>query len=49
MTAPSTHEWFKSSYSGRSGTECLECARAGDVIVVRDSKRDDGPELAIHR
>lgn len=40
MTAPSTHEWFKSSYSGGSGTECVECARVDTGVLVRDSKRE---------
>ncbi|MGC9536201.1 DUF397 domain-containing protein [Streptomyces sp. UG1] len=47
MTAPSTHQWFKSSYSGGSGTECVECAHVYDGVLVRDSKRDDGPVLAV--
>lgn len=42
MTAPSTHEWFKSSYSGGSGTECVECALVDSGIIVRDSKREPG-------
>lgn len=46
MTAPSTHQWFKSSYSGGSGTECVECAHAANGTFVRDSKQADGPALA---
>ncbi|AXG78043.1 DUF397 domain-containing protein [Streptomyces paludis] len=32
-------QWFKSSYSGGSGTECVEVAglRGGGVVGVRDS------------
>jgi hypothetical protein len=45
MTTPKTPRWFKSSYSGGSGTECVECARLAPSILVRDSKRDGGPEL----
>ncbi|MEU8652933.1 DUF397 domain-containing protein [Streptomyces sp. NPDC048737] len=30
--------WFKSSYSGNEGGECLEAATAPDAIHVRDSK-----------
>ncbi|MFE6761967.1 DUF397 domain-containing protein [Streptomyces sp. NPDC057689] len=33
------HQWFKSSYSGGSGTECVEAAFIGDGTAVRDSKR----------
>ncbi|WP_367322819.1 DUF397 domain-containing protein [Streptomyces sp. HUAS ZL42] len=47
MTAPSTHQWFKSSYSGGSGTECVECAYARGGILVRDSKQDCGPVLMV--
>ena len=40
-------EWIKSSYSGGSGTECVELAslRTGDV-AVRDSKDPDGSRLS---
>lgn len=47
MTAPSTPQWFKSSHSGGSGTECVECALANGGVLVRDSKRRSGPALAI--
>jgi hypothetical protein len=39
--------WFKSSYSGGSGTECLECAYADDDTSIRDSKWTDGPALRV--
>lgn len=47
MAAPSTPQWFKSSYSGGSGTECVECALANGDFFVRDSKHGSGPVLAI--
>ncbi|MFJ8631718.1 DUF397 domain-containing protein [Streptomyces sp. NPDC093568] len=47
MTAPSTHEWFKSSYSGGSGTECVECALVDGGILVRDSKCEAGPVVTL--
>lgn len=47
MTAPSTHQWFKSSYSGGSGTECVECALFDSGILVRDSKREPGPVVTL--
>ncbi|MEU5772393.1 DUF397 domain-containing protein [Streptomyces venezuelae] len=31
--------WFKSSYSGGSGTECVEIAVVAPVVLVRDTKR----------
>ncbi|WP_327695181.1 DUF397 domain-containing protein [Streptomyces sp. NBC_00459] len=49
MTAPSAPalSWLKSSYSGGSGTECVECARTADGTVIRDSKRSRGPVVAV--
>ncbi|OON76959.1 DUF397 domain-containing protein [Streptomyces tsukubensis] len=46
--APSPHPyvWHTSSYSGASGTECVEVAiNVPDVVGVRDSKRRDGAML----
>ena len=38
--------WFKSSYSGGSGTECVEAGFLGDHrTAVRDSKQPGGPVL----
>ncbi|MEK8145715.1 DUF397 domain-containing protein [Streptomyces sp. M10(2022)] len=39
--------WFKSSYSGAEGGECLEVATDSRCVLVRDSKRVDGPVLAV--
>ena len=47
MTASSRHQWFKSSYSGGTGTECVECAHGLDGMFVRDSKQSDGPVIAV--
>ncbi|MEV5877889.1 DUF397 domain-containing protein [Streptomyces sp. NPDC052101] len=47
MTASSTYQWFTSSYSGGSGTECVECARVGDRTLVCDSKRDREPVISV--
>jgi len=49
MSAPSTHQWFKSSYSGGSGTECVECAYTSDEALIRDSKDQSGSSLAVRR
>ncbi|MDQ1010575.1 hypothetical protein QFZ82_005060 [Streptomyces sp. V4I23] len=38
--------WIKSSYSGGSGTECVETARMAATTVVRDSKDPHGARLA---
>ncbi|WP_020121148.1 DUF397 domain-containing protein [Streptomyces canus] len=47
MTKAPTHEWFKSSYSGGSGTECVEAAVVQPEILVRDSKAPERPYLVI--
>lgn len=41
MAASSELRWFKSSYSGGSGTECVEYAPAAKDIKIRDSKRPE--------
>ncbi|WP_326661844.1 DUF397 domain-containing protein [Streptomyces sp. NBC_00385] len=47
-------QWFKSSYSGGSGTECVETAFTTVGTYVRDSKRPGGshfqvgPEAWVH-
>ncbi|MFD7336523.1 DUF397 domain-containing protein [Streptomyces violascens] len=38
--------WVKSSYSGGSGTECVETARLSARTAVRDSKRPDGARIS---
>ncbi|MEV0188089.1 DUF397 domain-containing protein [Kitasatospora purpeofusca] len=37
--------WFKSSYSGPDGGECVEVADATATVLVRDSKDKSGPHL----
>ncbi|MFF7589334.1 DUF397 domain-containing protein [Kitasatospora purpeofusca] len=37
--------WFKSSYSGPDGGECVEVAEATSAVLVRDSKDKSGPHL----
>jgi hypothetical protein len=39
--------WFKSSYSGGSGDDCVEVATCPATIHVRDSKDIQGPQLAL--
>lgn len=41
--------WIKSSYSGGSGTECVEVATLAAFTAVRDSKVPDGPRIAVRR
>lgn len=38
--------WFKSSYSGGEGGQCIEVATAPTTIHVRDSKDQSGPSLS---
>ncbi len=39
--------WFKSSYSGSGGGECVEVAASPSTVHVRDSKEPDGSRLAV--
>ncbi|MEU8539540.1 DUF397 domain-containing protein [Streptomyces sp. NPDC048717] len=39
--------WFKSSYSGGEGGQCMEVAVHPTIVHVRDSKNIDGPQLAV--
>ncbi|MEU3190258.1 DUF397 domain-containing protein [Streptomyces sp. NPDC006992] len=39
--------WFKSSYSGSDGGNCVEVAQAPAAVYVRDSKDRRGPVLSV--
>jgi hypothetical protein len=41
-----THEWFKSSYSGSEGGDCVEVSAQPAAIHIRDSK-NTGPILTV--
>ncbi|MCF2526119.1 DUF397 domain-containing protein [Yinghuangia soli] len=41
--------WFKSSYSGSQGDDCVEVAVREAAIHVRDSKHEGGPMLMVRR
>jgi hypothetical protein len=41
--------WFKSSYSGNEGGECLEAAVTPGAVHVRDSKVPARAQLAFRR
>ncbi|MEU9220743.1 DUF397 domain-containing protein [Streptomyces sp. NPDC048376] len=47
IAANSAPHWFKSSYSGGSGTECVECAYVPQIALIRDSKRIGGPIVSV--
>ncbi|MEU4981601.1 DUF397 domain-containing protein [Streptomyces sp. NPDC021969] len=42
MSSGTALEWFKSSYSGSEGGECVEVAQEGTAIHIRDSKAPQG-------
>ncbi|CAL9552320.1 hypothetical protein SUDANB58_04473 [Streptomyces sp. enrichment culture] len=48
-TAASGLVWFKSSYSGTEGGQCVEVAAGSATVHVRDSKAVAGPVLAVSR
>ncbi|MFF8836159.1 DUF397 domain-containing protein [Streptomyces sp. NPDC015130] len=39
--------WFKSSYSGPEGGNCIEVAAHPTAVHIRDSKDPHGPQLAV--
>lgn len=45
---PSRLSWFKSSYSGPEGGDCVEVAQAVGAVHIRDSKDEAGPVLSVH-
>jgi hypothetical protein len=46
-TLASDLAWFKSSYSGAEGGDCIEVAANRAVVHVRDSKATAGPVLTV--
>ncbi|WP_112466783.1 DUF397 domain-containing protein [Streptomyces triticisoli] len=53
MSSTSELAWFKSSYSGSEGDDCVEVAVSWqasarvEAVRVRDSKDKQGPQLAL--
>ncbi|CAL9291687.1 DUF397 domain-containing protein [Streptomyces sp. SudanB182_2057] len=41
--------WFKSSYSGSQGDDCVEVAVTEQAVRVRDSKDVTRPDFAVGR
>lgn len=41
--------WFKSSYSGTQGDDCVEVAISEHTVSVRDSKDVTRPHFAVGR
>ncbi|MCM3298488.1 DUF397 domain-containing protein [Streptomyces pseudogriseolus] len=48
-TAASGLTWFKSSYSGAEGGDCVEVAAGTAAVHVRDSKAAAGPVVTVSR
>lgn len=40
-------QWFKSTYSGSEGGQCVEIAVCPHTIHIRDSKTPTGPTLQV--
>ncbi|NEC29717.1 DUF397 domain-containing protein [Streptomyces sp. SID8111] len=47
MKERSNLNWFTSTYSGGSGTECVEAAWIPTGMLIRDSKRSTSPQLEL--
>ncbi|GHD21287.1 DUF397 domain-containing protein [Streptomyces galbus] len=41
--------WFKSSYSGAEGGDCVEVAADREAVHIRDSKALTGPVIRVSR
>ncbi|GGS24008.1 hypothetical protein GCM10010269_73430 [Streptomyces humidus] len=48
-TVASDLAWFKSSYSGTEGGQCVEIATGTGVVHIRDSKAVAGPVVRVSR
>jgi hypothetical protein len=47
LAEPTAVTWFKSSYSGGEGNECVEVADLRSRVAVRDSKIPDQETLLV--
>ncbi|MFB7514907.1 DUF397 domain-containing protein [Streptomyces sp. NPDC056144] len=47
MNSTESLAWFKSSYSGAEGGECVEVAAGAGVVHVRDSKDVARPSFQV--
>ncbi|MFE1587783.1 DUF397 domain-containing protein [Streptomyces sp. NPDC058737] len=48
-SAASDLTWYKSSYSGAEGGDCVEIAADTQAVLVRDSKAVPGPVIRVSR
>ncbi|WP_405854162.1 DUF397 domain-containing protein [Streptomyces sp. NBC_00090] len=49
MNSNESLAWFKSSYSGAEGGQCIEVAAGAGAVHVRDSKDVARPALRVSR
>lgn len=49
MNSAESLAWFKSSYSGGDGGDCVEVAAGAGAVHVRDSKDVTRPALRLSR
>ncbi|GAA3063474.1 DUF397 domain-containing protein [Streptomyces roseofulvus] len=49
MNSTESLAWFKSSYSGGDGGQCVEVAAGAGAVHVRDSKDVARPALRVSR
>lgn len=49
MSTTTELAWFKSSYSGSQGDDCVEVAVTEQAVHVRDSKDVELPHFAVRR
>ncbi|WP_369144666.1 DUF397 domain-containing protein [Streptomyces sp. R44] len=49
MNSTESLAWFKSSYSGAEGGQCIEVAAGAGAVHVRDSKDVARPALRVSR
>ncbi|WP_395360999.1 DUF397 domain-containing protein [Streptomyces sp. YH02] len=49
MNTTESLAWFKSSYSGGDGGQCIEVATGAGAVHVRDSKDVARPALTVSR
>ncbi|MFD3946216.1 DUF397 domain-containing protein [Streptomyces sp. NPDC058579] len=49
MNSNESLAWFKSSYSGAEGGQCVEVAAGAGAVHVRDSKDVARPALRVSR
>ncbi|MET9723247.1 DUF397 domain-containing protein [Streptomyces zaomyceticus] len=49
MNGTESLAWFKSSYSGGDGGQCIEVATGAGAVHVRDSKDVARPALRVSR